>query len=122
MQYLDLPRELSRVENAQQKEAGLQNLKTLLLLEISLLHGCNIEWARPGAPAETKSDAMADARSVLTHGGQHADSDCSDEDNAAESKRGPRGKVMCFKGVRSVPILIFLCCIGEPDFSVPRPG
>ncbi len=36
---------MSKIEYAPQSEAALQNFKTLVLLEISLLMGCEVEWA-----------------------------------------------------------------------------
>jgi hypothetical protein len=41
--YLDLHRDFSKVENAPQSEASLQNFKTLLILEIGLLMGCDTD-------------------------------------------------------------------------------
>ncbi len=39
MQFLDLHREMAKIEYSPQSEAALQNFKTLLLLEIALLLG-----------------------------------------------------------------------------------
>jgi hypothetical protein len=41
---LDLHRELQKIDYSQQTQAALQNFETLLLLEIQLLLGCDIEW------------------------------------------------------------------------------
>ena len=43
--YLDLHREFTKSEYAPQSEASLQNFKTLLMLEIAILLGCDLEWA-----------------------------------------------------------------------------
>jgi hypothetical protein len=43
--YLDLHCESLKIDNSQQSEAALQNCKQLLILEIVLLLGCDIEWA-----------------------------------------------------------------------------
>ena len=52
-QYLDLHRDLMKIDYSQQSEAALQNFKTLVVLEISLFLGGDIEWATsPGADDE----------------------------------------------------------------------
>ena len=49
--YMELHCDFSKNEYAAQSEAQLQNFKTLLLLEIALLMGTDIEWATGGAAA-----------------------------------------------------------------------
>jgi hypothetical protein len=51
--YLDLHRDLSKIEYAPQSEASFQHFPTLLLLEISLLIGCDLDWgtAHPAGAA-----------------------------------------------------------------------
>ncbi len=44
MLYLELHRYLAKQEYAPQSEASLINLQTLLLLEIGLLMGCDLDW------------------------------------------------------------------------------
>ena len=54
--YLELHRDLEKAEYAPQSEASLTNLQTLIVLEIALLMGCDIDWgtARPeGAAGES---------------------------------------------------------------------
>ena len=43
--YQDLHQEFSKSDYALQSEASLQNFKTLLMLEISILLGTDVEWA-----------------------------------------------------------------------------
>jgi hypothetical protein len=43
--YQDLHQEFSKSDYAPQSEASLQNFKTLLMLEISILLGTDVEWA-----------------------------------------------------------------------------
>jgi hypothetical protein len=43
--YLDLHREFTKSEYAPQSEASVQNFKTLLMLEITILLGTDFEWA-----------------------------------------------------------------------------
>jgi hypothetical protein len=42
--YLELHRDFSKVDYAPQSEASLQNIQTLIILEIGLLMGCDIDW------------------------------------------------------------------------------
>jgi hypothetical protein len=78
-QCLEFHRDLSKIQYAPQTEAALQNLKTLLLLEISLLMGCDIKWAYPVAPADLSPST--DPMAVLSAGSPHADADDSDTGN-----------------------------------------
>ena len=77
MQFLDLHRELAKIEYSPQSEAALQNFKTLLLLEIPLLLGCDVDWA----PARSAGD---EASAVLSQSAAGADNDNSDDAGAAD--------------------------------------
>ncbi len=46
-QYLDLHAELIRIDYSPRSEAALTDFRALLLLEISLLHGCVYDWSPP---------------------------------------------------------------------------
>ncbi len=61
-QYLDLHAELIRTDYSPQSEVALTNLKALLLLEISLLYGCNNDWSPPVAGSSITAGA-----SVILH-------------------------------------------------------
>jgi hypothetical protein len=63
---------------AQQSEASWQNYQTLLMLEIKLLMGCNMEWG----PASTGSVANSDPP-VLPAAASNADADGSSDSDAA---------------------------------------
>ncbi len=63
-----------------QSQAALQNLKTLLLLEIQLLFGCDVEWSVPTPP-----DSAVAEPPVISTAGEGADADDSSEDG------GPSG-------------------------------
>ena len=41
--YLELHHEFSKIAYAQQSEASLQNFQTLIMLEIKLLQGCDLD-------------------------------------------------------------------------------
>ena len=83
-QFLDLHRDLMRIDYTSQSESALTNLKTLLLLEISLLLGCDVEWAPPSANTGTdggETATSADGAStgtVLTTSGKDDDDESSD--------------------------------------------
>ena len=77
MQFLDLHRELAKIEYSPQSEAALQNFKTLLLLEIALLLGCDLDWA----PAWSAGD---EASAVLSQSAAGADKDNSDDAGGAD--------------------------------------
>ena len=83
-QFLELHRELIKINYAPQTNAALQNLKTLLELEISLLMGCDIVW---GGEPEVEAPA-ADA--VLGASAEHDDDDVSG-DEGGEEGAGPAG-------------------------------
>ena len=55
--YMELHRDFTKIEYAPQSEAQLQNFKTLLLLEISLLMGADLEWATGGAAAASAGES-----------------------------------------------------------------
>ena len=70
--YLDLHREFTKSDYSPQSEAALQNFKTLLLLEIAILLGCDLEWAK----GTTVDAAVADPP-VLPAAGAADDDDAS---------------------------------------------
>ena len=80
--YVDLHRELIKTDYSPQSEAALQNFKTLMLLDISLLMGCDIEWA---APAPSISGGGANEAAILTSSAPDDDRDASGDDNCGGS-------------------------------------
>ena len=72
---MELHCDFSKNEYAAQSEAQLQNFKTLLLLEIALLMGTDIEWATGGAAAASAGPAGGP---VLNPGAAGDDGDLSD--------------------------------------------
>ena len=80
--YMELHRDFTKIEYAPQSEAQLQNFKTLLLLEISLLMGSDLEWATGGAggagAASEGAGGAAVASEVLGSGGAGDDDEMSD--------------------------------------------
>ncbi len=85
-QYLDLHSELQKIEYSQHSEAALQNFKTLLLLEIVLLLGCNVEWA--AAPSLTGTQNSGDPP-VLSQSVGDADADESADDGGNSGEVAP---------------------------------
>jgi hypothetical protein len=82
-QYLELHRELQNLEYSRQSQAALQNLKTLLLLEIQLLLGCDVEWSVPTPPDRDPP--------VLPPAGDDADADnTSEEGGSIRGAASPR--------------------------------
>ncbi len=77
-QYLDLHADLIRIDYSQQSEAALTNLKALLLLEISLLHGCDYDWSPPVAGSVSEGE-------VLGAGAAADDADNSGEEQGAHA-------------------------------------
>ncbi len=71
-QYLDLHRKLQKMDYSQQLQVALQNSKTLLLLEIQLLFGCDVEWSVP-----TQPDSAVAEPPVLSTAGEAADANDS---------------------------------------------
>ena len=92
--YLDLHHDLAKISYSPQTDAALTNFKTLLELEISLLMGCDTEWAEPSDFAEP--DAASAAGAVLGAARQSDDDEVSSNDGAAargrRSRRGRRGR------------------------------
>jgi hypothetical protein len=74
--YLDLHAELIRINYSSQLKAALTNLKALLLLEISLLHGCDYDLSPPVACSVSEGEALG--------AGAAAD----DADNSGEEQGG----------------------------------
>ena len=87
--YLELHREFGKSEYAPQSEASLQNFKTLLMLEISLLMGCDLDWATSSI-GHAVNAGPADPP-VLTAGSRDADADGS-SDSEASHTGDTRGK------------------------------
>ena len=75
-QYLDLHAELIRIDYSPQSEAALTNFKALLLLEISLLHGCDYDWSPPVTGSVSEGE-------VLVAGAAADDADNSGEEQGA---------------------------------------
>jgi hypothetical protein len=75
--YLDLHREFAKSEYAPQSEASLQNLKTLLRLEITILLGTDIEWATGSSGGAAVVDPP-----VLAPGAASDDGDASISENS----------------------------------------
>ena len=61
--YLELHHDLAKISYSPQTDAALTNFKTLLELEISLLMGCDTEWAERSDLADP--DAASAAGAVL---------------------------------------------------------
>jgi hypothetical protein len=72
--YLDLHRGFTMSEYAPQSEASLQNFRTLLMLEISVLLGADIEWAMGSSLA---GGAAVAGPPVLAAGAAADDDDAS---------------------------------------------
>jgi hypothetical protein len=90
--YLGLHHDLARISYSPQTDAALTNFKTLLELEISLLMGCDTEWA--GASDFAEPEAAAAAGAVLGAARQTDDDDGSSNDEnggigAAAAAAGP---------------------------------
>ncbi len=73
--YLDLHREFSKGDYAQQSEASLQNFQTLLIMELGLLMGNDIDWGSVNPKSAAGGNAGVD---VIPPAGND-DSDNSDE-------------------------------------------
>ncbi len=58
MQYLDLHADLHVIDHSQQLEAALANFKVLLLQEIILLLGSDLEWTAPTAVAAAPEEEV----------------------------------------------------------------
>ena len=54
--FMELHQEFSKSDYAPQSEASLQNFKTLLILEISILLGTDIEWATGSTSGAASAD------------------------------------------------------------------
>ncbi len=100
-QYLELHRELLKLEYLPQTDAALQNFKTLCLLEISLLMGFDIDWGTGDGGELSGAPVLPAGAKVLPAGASADDKDHSDEDvplltprdsasaNAAAAAAGP---------------------------------
>ena len=81
--YMELHGDYSKNDYVAQSEAQLQNFKTLVLFEIALLMGADIEWATGGAAAASAGGAAAASAGpaggpVLGSGGAGDDGEISD--------------------------------------------
>ena len=83
--YLELHRDFSKVAYAPQSEASLQNFQTLLIMEIGLMMGCDMDWGT----ANPDSAAIADT-AVLPPAAGKDDGDNS-EDSSADAPAAARG-------------------------------
>ena len=81
MLYLELYRDLFKQEYAPQSEASLINFQTLLLLEIALLMGCDLDWG--AAIPEGASASILPAAGDKDDGDNSTDSDAGGAGNAA---------------------------------------
>jgi hypothetical protein len=79
-QYLELHRELLKLEYSPQTDAALQNFKTLCLLEISLLMGFDIDWGTGDGGELSGAPVLPAGAKVLPAGASADDKDHSDED------------------------------------------
>ncbi len=86
-QLLELHQELIKTNYGSQTNAALQNFKTLLKLEISLLMGCDIKW---GGESEVAAPAAA-AGTVLGASAVNDDDDDSSDERGGEGGAGPAG-------------------------------
>jgi hypothetical protein len=84
--YLDLHREFTKSEYAPQSEASLQNFKTLLMLEIAILMGCDLEWASGGSVGAALADPP-----VLAAGAAADDDDASHSEGSDVPGRAEHG-------------------------------
>ena len=106
MQYLELHRDLNKINYSPQTDAALQNFKILLELEISLLMGCDLEWGVASDFAEPEPAAAAGT--VLCAAGATDDNDDSaneggGEGGTATAAAGPaHGKAASAASVASV--------------------
>jgi hypothetical protein len=85
MLYLDLHHKFTKSEYAPQSEASLQNFKTLLMLELIILLGTDIE----SATGSTGGAAVADP-SVLAPGAADDDGDASISEDSDATGRAIR--------------------------------
>lgn len=85
--YLELHHDLAKISYSPQTDAALTNFKTLLELEISLLMGCDTEWAERSDLADP--DAASAAGAVLGAARPSDDDDVSSSDGAADAAAPP---------------------------------
>ena len=90
--YMDLHRDFTKSDYAPQSEASLQNFKTLLILEITILLGTDIEWAKGSTGGAAIADPpvlAAGAAADDDDGSISADSDAQvDPDDDSDAGRG----------------------------------
>jgi hypothetical protein len=81
-QFLELHRDLAKISHSPQTDAALTNTKTLIQLELSLLMGCDIDWA--GASDLEDPPVAAEVVPVLPAAAANDDDDNSSNDNTGE--------------------------------------
>jgi hypothetical protein len=81
VQFLGIHRDLAKISYSPQTDAALTNFKTLLELEISMLMGCDTEWA--GASDFAEPAAASAAAAVLGPAAAGDDDDGSSNEGAA---------------------------------------
>ncbi len=82
--YLDLHREFTKSEYAPQSEAALQNFKTLLMLEIAILLGCDLEWAKGSSVDAAVADPPVLTAAAAADDDDASHSEASDAPGRAE--------------------------------------
>ncbi len=83
--YMELHQDFSKIEYAPQSEASLQNFQTLVMMEIALLMGCDVDWktASTGSAANASGVGGANAGgAVLSPAAGNDDCDISSESGA----------------------------------------
>ncbi len=87
------------MEYSQQTQAALQNLKTLLLLDIQLLLGCNVEWSVTVTPPPDGAVADPPVLSSVSTAGDGADDDSPEEGGSSGGAASPRkARIRCGGG------------------------
>jgi hypothetical protein len=69
--YLDLHRDFSKVDYAPQSDASLQNFQTLLIMEICLLMGYDVDWGSANPKSAAGGNASVDV--ILPAGNDDGD-------------------------------------------------
>ena len=91
--YMDLHREFIKMEYAPQSEASLTNFQTLLLLEIGLLMGCDIDWGTANPEGAGGSEAILPAAENKDDGDVSSDSDAGGANSAASAAAAAAAEV-----------------------------
>jgi hypothetical protein len=88
--YLELHRDLGKQEYAPQSEASLTNFQTLLLLEIALLMGCDLDWGTASPEGASGGAAILPAAGGKDDGDSSTDSEGAGAGNVAAKTAGAR--------------------------------